>query len=384
MQIDSQALKKRRRPPVQRERVVQGLVRMIVSGELATGTQLPAQTELMRRFKVETQTISDAMEVLSTDGFIETLHRRGRFVVMHPPHLTHYALTFPFSADQLHSQFYLALRAEAERQQSPDCRFSLFYDIQVRHDLPDYQRLLELIRRHALAGVIYAARPWGLWNDPILTEPGVPRVAIAAGPHEPGVPTVSPDGAAFLPRACAWLAGRGCRKVAILMLANEAKTTTENGVREVITRHGLDTQQRWLQAVAAPQADWAANMTAAMVHGAMDDRPDALIVTDDNLVPAATAGVATAGRRVAAPGEPRRTGDLDVVAHANFPHVTPSAVPAQRLGFDARQVLTVAMDRLHQLRRGEDTPATTWVPLMDEQAYAVARGAAKKQAMNAN
>ena len=57
-----------------------------------------------------------------------------------------------------------------------------------------------------------------------------------------------------------------------------------------------------------------------MLHGPAHDRPDALVITDDNLVPAATAGVLAAGRRVPA--------DLEVVAHANFPHVTPSAVPA--------------------------------------------------------
>ena len=98
-------------------------------------------------------------------------------------------------------------------------RFSLFFDILTRHDLPDYRRLAGLIQRHALAGVTFAAWPWGLWNDPILTEPGVPRVVIADSPHGADIPAVSTDGAALLPRACEWLAGRGRRRVAVLSLA---------------------------------------------------------------------------------------------------------------------------------------------------------------------
>jgi len=45
-------------------------------------------------------------------------------------------------------------------------------------------------------------------------------------------------------------------------------------------------------------------------------RPDALVVADDNLVTCATQGIAASGVQV--PGE------LDVVAHCNFPHPLPA------------------------------------------------------------
>ncbi len=366
MQKASHTATKRRRPPVQRERVVDSLTQLIVSGQLAPGGQLPTQKELMRRFGVESQTISDAMQLLAADGFIDPRHRRGRFVAAHPPHLSHYALTFPFSSELHNSQFYVALRAEADKLRSPQLRVSPFYDILTRHDLPDYHRLVGLIRRHALAGVIYAARPWGLWNDPILTEPEVPRVAIAAGPHEPEVPVVGMDESAFLARALAWLADRGRRRVAVLALANVGANPLERTWRPAIEQHGFETHRRWLQALPATHPELATNLVASLAYGAVGDRPDALVVTDDNLVPAATAGLALAGRQVPE--------DLEVVAHANFPQVTPSAVPAYRLGCDVRQVLHACFERLGQLRRGETPPAITLLPLVDEREFATARG----------
>ena len=51
---------------------------------------------------------------------------------------------------------------------------------------------------------------------------------------------------------------------------------------------------------------------------------------DDNLVPDATAGLVAADVRVPY--------DIEVVAHANLPHSTPSAVPARRIGFNVRQL----------------------------------------------
>ena len=84
------------------------------------------------------------------------------------------------------------------------------------------------------------------------------------------------------------------------------------------------------------------------------DRPDALIITDDNLVPEATAGLAAAGVRA-----PQ---DLTIVAHTNFPLQTVSALPAERLGFDVRRVLTTCLDGLEQRGRGAVLPEPVVIP----------------------
>jgi len=186
---------------------------------------------------------------------------------------------------------------------------------------------------------------------------------IDAALHEPGVPSVFVDNEAFLPRAFEWLAGRKHRRVAVLSLAmqNAIPSEFEQVVRATATRYGLQTQTRWIQATPRESAAWATNQVASMLHGPANDRPDALVITDDNLVPAATAGILAAG------GSAQIAKGLEVVAHANFPHITPSAVPAQRLGFDVRHILDVCVERLLQLRRGETPPALTLVPVLWEE-----------------
>ena len=89
------------------------------------------------------------------------------------------------------------------------------------------------------------------------------------------------------------------------------------------------------------------------------DRPDSLLILDDNLVEAATAGLVDAGVRV-----PR---DMTVVARCNFPHPAPSAVPVMRVGYDVRELLSVCLDGLMRQRRGEPVPDITWIPLVNEE-----------------
>lgn len=75
---------------------------------------------------------------------------------------------------------------------------------------------------------------------------------------------------------------------------------------------------------------------------------------DDNLVPDATAGLVAAGVRV--------PDDLEVVAHANFPYVTPSAVLAKRFGYDIHRIFNTCVNIIEQLRRGEAVPQVTPLP----------------------
>jgi DNA-binding LacI/PurR family transcriptional regulator len=91
------------------------------------------------------------------------------------------------------------------------------------------------------------------------------------------------------------------------------------------------------------------------MHGRPGERPDGLVITDDNLVPELTAGLAESG-----------VADLAVVAHTNFPYPTPSAVPVTRLGYDVAKLVTMSMEYVEQQRRGETPPARTLVPAVWE------------------
>jgi DNA-binding LacI/PurR family transcriptional regulator len=94
----------------------------------------------------------------------------------------------------------------------------------------------------------------------------------------------------------------------------------------------------------------ARNLIHLLMQGA--ERPDALLIADDNLVEHATAGLVAAGVRV--------PDDLEVVAHCNFPHPTPSVLPVRRLGYDAREVMKACVESIDiQRRDGKTAPTVT-------------------------
>jgi DNA-binding LacI/PurR family transcriptional regulator len=94
------------------------------------------------------------------------------------------------------------------------------------------------------------------------------------------------------------------------------------------------------------------------------ERPDGLIVADDNLVEHASAGIVDAMVRV--------PDDLEMVAHCNFPWPTPSVVKARRLGYDAREVVDACIRLLDRQRehRGQRMSQTQPIPARFEDELA--------------
>ena len=80
-----------------------------------------------------------------------------------------------------------------------------------------------------------------------------------------------------------------------------------------------------------------------------DDRPDALIIADDNIVEPVTRGLLAS--EVSLPA------NLDIVAHCNLPNLPQAAVPVRFLGYDCRQMLNRCIELL-DAQRGTMSPAS--------------------------
>jgi hypothetical protein len=338
--------------------MVRDLRSLIVSGKLAPGVQMPTHKELARRFDAETQTICDVMRVLSEDGFIEIRKRKGSFVAPNPPHLAQFAFAYPFNPDLIPSQFYRAIHDEAEHWQNPERRVLSFYDIAEPLMGGNYERLLRDAEAHRLAGLIFAANPFALHyaKSPLVRMPGLPRVVIQAGRNLDGFPAVYPDLPAFLPKAFEHLAARGCKRVAVVQMSSTG--ALDDALAHVVPLAGsvgLRMEPEWLQACSPSAGPWLRQLGRLLMRGKFGERPDALVITDDNLAPELTAGLAACGVR-----------ELAVVAHTNFPYPTPSAVPVTRLGYDVAKLVETCMDRIDQQRRGETPPALTLLPALWE------------------
>ncbi len=339
------------------------LRREIIAGGYKPGEKLPTQIELQKRLKVSGTTVQAALATLTRDGFIEAKTNWGTRVVPHPPHLCRYGWVFPLAADDpawSHHQFYAAVRKTAELlHRPPTRRVRMFFGVASHVESDAYRRLAAELAAERLAGVVYHD-PYHLRLTPLaglLDHPDVPMVGIMGGhwsPPAPGLMGVTMQ-RVVVERALDWFRERGRKRVAALCLSSDSDALIHRfeaaaAEREMTTYpywiHGGDPDHRW----------WVRHVIHLMMNSGQTERPDALLITDDNLVEEATLGLMVAGVRV-----PQ---DLEIVAHANFPYPTRSLCPAKRIGYDARQVASACLELINQRRHGETPPAMTEMPAL--------------------
>ncbi len=336
------------------------LKRTIIRGALKPGQRMPTRVELERQFDTSSVTLNRAMRVLVEEGFVQARKGSATCVAPHPPHLSLYALAFPSFPSKTVSRFYEAIRSEAAKLQTDERRVSLFHGIDSHVDEEDYQRLLGWVDAQRLAGLIFAGNPYHLreLGSPLVLEPGVRRAAIMSEDDQCPFPTVYPDTKAFLPRAFDYLASRGRKRVAVVTLNSEMNRAHLDEKQALASGYGLALRPHWLQGAVPSSPEWSRHTALLLLHDSQTEHPDALVITDDNLVEGVTEGVLASGTHGA---------QLEVVAQANFPCPTRSLVPAKRLGYDVTRLLAVCLERIEQQRRGEEVPAHTTIPVVFEE-----------------
>jgi DNA-binding LacI/PurR family transcriptional regulator len=106
-------------------------------------------------------------------------------------------------------------------------------------------------------------------------------------------------------------------------------------------------------------AKWVQATAHLLMHSNQTERPDALLITDDNLIEPVTAGLVAAGVRV--------PDDLEIVAHCNFPWPAPTHLPITRVGYNVRRLLAdciASIDR-QRLAGNRRCPAPPWNRVAD-------------------
>lgn len=335
-----------------KQRVATHLRQLIVAGELAPGDRLPTRLQLEEQFNASTITIQQALDSLVADEFVRVNGRRGTFVASNPPHLTRYALVLP-SHPTRHTayqwtRFHTALCDEASRlQRENDLQISVHTHVEAHTDTPEFVSLVNQVRSNRLAGLIFTQVD-DYQNTPLLCEPGVGRVWVEVNStSSAGVAAVSLERQSFLLRALDDFAAQGRKRLAILQTAPDDCL----GIVEAAAERGLAVEPYWMQTVNVQSADAARNCTHLLFYSGHAQRPDCLLITDDNLLEPATLGLLDAGVKV--PDE------VAVTTHCNFPYLAPSVVPVKRLGFDIRAVLNLCVEKIDAQRRGEPTQSFT-------------------------
>lgn len=195
--------------------------------------------------------------------------------------------------------------------------------------------------------IVQSLRAEILIGSRVLEQPGIPRVALMSKANFPQVNAVALDGS-FGAKAVQHLAARGRRRIAVVTM--DMLGTTRD-VLPLLAEHGMTTRPFWTMAIHPEFAEGARVFVELLMQARREERPDGLIVTDDNFVEHAIAGLIAARVRI---GE-----ELDAVVHCNFPWAGASVVPVKRLGYDARAVLQTCIELVDRQRRGEVVPPVT-------------------------
>jgi len=335
---------------------------------LSPESRLPLRTELVKRFNVSVPTLQSAMNRLREDGFVESKGKLGTFVAKRPPFMSNYAFVFPFypgASDW--TGFWTAMVDEAQTiEKSGQLRggkISQYFNITDGHpDNTTYQALLRDVREHRLAGLMFGSPPHLIEQTPLVQEAGIPRVWIAQDPSRfPTMWMVRIAAEMFRDKALDYLVARGRKRVAFLYNPGqfEGDHSPGNPLTLALEKRGMYSHEYWRQYISPGAPFGARNCVNLMMQHTNQERPDALVIGDDNLVNQAVAGLLMSGVRVGI--------DVDVVAHANFPLPGPSTeLPLRRLGFDAKQIVARCVEAIDRQRAGEKEPQVLPVPAVWE------------------
>ena len=310
------------------------LRRDIVHGIWQPGERLPTWDALCERLDIQRPTLRRTLSILKAEGFIESAPTRATCVHAAPPHLTRYALLFP-SSPQRHGPSGWNLFWDALSIQAPvlahelGIHIDIHYDVTAHPDCAAYVDTLDNIAKRRLAGVLIAHG--GDLLDLFATKPDDATVVhIGAGDIARSAPNICLDWDSFHSRATDLLLARGCRRIAIL-----AESSTNAALAAAaLAERGISVPPKWTLAIPGYLPELASNPVRLLVSNPAD-RPDALFITDDNLVPPALEGIHSESLSI--------PGDILALGHYNHPE-PPHPAGVISLGFPARDVLQAALN----------------------------------------
>lgn len=344
----------RRKRAVRTEGALSAVRELIVRERWKPGQQLPKRLDLRRRIGVSMATLQSAIDQLLADGFLKVEPTKGTFVHPSPPHLNQLAVAFTFQlVDDHPSRWVAAFRRLAANPASiQPYRLSIYQG--VRPDYPgiDYLKLVDDVREHRVAGILFGNSPTMLVGTPLLEPSDLPLVAVQGSEQvlPSFIPRICTDRDRWLIRALEHLASRRCRRPAILWFGMPVPSH-QRLLPRALERLGLSMRPTWMQSASS----WSAECAAALVHLLLDQprdhRPDCLVVADEHLLEGVLHGISRVGLSA---GD-----ELPMVVHATFPIEDDrfSGTPGvDRLGFGVQPIVRTATELMNDWRAGKRRP----------------------------
>jgi DNA-binding transcriptional regulator YhcF (GntR family) len=328
----------------------------ILSGQRAPGEKLPTYDALQEHFEVTRPTIARVVHALRKEGLVEGGRKcRATMVAATFPHHRRYLWVTSEMPGSIEWTCFMATMLELieRRRTGIDGEVVPLVGVDGRANNPAYQQLREAIEHGSVAGLFLMSSAT-VQLLPALQAPGIPRAAIWAPLPHAGL--VRLDVESLVDRAAERLARHG-RRGAVISPHGPILALAEKS----FARHGFEGKRLWTLQVSIG----CEQMTELLFQ--RPDRPDAVFLTDDNLVDPFLAGLRRANLRA---GE-----DVYVLAHCNWPRPLGLADGVEHIGFDVREVLGMAKECITDQRRGGAAPNRVVTPrFVDELVYLMERG----------
>jgi DNA-binding LacI/PurR family transcriptional regulator len=291
------------------------------------------------RYRTTLVTVQKALSRLERAGFIVSRGREGSFVADRPPHLFRYGIVFselPTSgAEKWHWSKFWSLLASAGDASAKDM------GVQLAHysgwgdwaHAEDVQRLVADLANHRLAGLINAGPL--IPDTPLAELVTTSRVPVVQVASHMSIPTMSVRFGEPYDMVLARLHALSVQHLAMLM-PGFLDASSVDGIVRRMREAGIAVRDSRIIGLDPRDARWVRNWTRLLMESGRP--PQALWITDDNLVEQAALGLADAGVVVGR--------DLAVIAHANLPLDGPSPTGFERYGVDLREVTNRALTLL--------------------------------------
>lgn len=344
--------------------VLETLRQEIVSGKYPPGAQLPVQTELTAHFGVGSSTVANALAVLGREGFVNSRRGAGCTVCTKPPHLNTIVVAVPgrYLAGSHWSNYYVVVnRVVSELRIETERPILVFEELEDRTS-QGFLELEELVRADRVAGIIFINPPAPLVGSIIMDKPGIPRVAVSSA-DEKSIDTSVAINGRFIENAVACLLALGRRNIALLTSTAGWEQDYGRHIREVLASNNVNCPPHWQIPFNINTPLTVQSVVRLLFHG--QEKPDGLIITNDNLVDDAVAGLVAEGVKIPT--------DLEVVAHCNFPWPPLKTFPFRRLGPDIREMLCGCLDVIDNMRQSLPAPSHLEFPAVwESESYAAA------------
>ena len=321
----------------------------IASGVWQPGQRVPVRRAMAVQYGATIVTIQKALAELERSGIVRSDGWQGTFVSRRPPCLCRFGLLLPDPADadgSYPSRFYTSLAmAVREHGRQPEAEWVVYDDLLAGGSAR--KRLRKDLAGHHLAGlaVVFARPMLPLVREILPCQ--VPIMQIGGPAAEPGCQHLDYDRAALASLVSSRLLAAGSRRPMVAVLANidQAHFTA---IRAILHQQGIDPAPGAIMGFDHAHTAWIHEWMPGQWSRPAGQRPDGMLILDDNFIEAASLGLGGLGL---IPGR-----DLPVVAYSNLPyHHLPSGFLG--VGCDSRVILKLAQEGLRAARGGGPVPA---------------------------